>query len=33
MGLISTEDAEEIVYAESNDHVTNDVTHPYYVIV
>jgi len=33
MGLISIEDGQEIVYAESNGHVTDDVTRPYDVIV
>jgi len=33
MGLISVEGIWEIVYAESNGHVTNDVTRPYDVIV
>jgi len=32
-GLISIEDGQEIVYAESNGHVTDDVTRPYDVIV
>jgi len=29
MGLISMEDILEIVYAESNGHMTDDVTRPY----
>jgi len=31
--LISIEDVQEIAYAESNGHVTDDVTRPYDVIV
>jgi len=33
IGLISIEDVQEIVYAESNCHVTDDVTRPYNVMV
>ena len=32
-GLIYTEDVQEIVYAESNGHLVDDVTQPYDVIV
>ena len=32
-GVISIDDVQEIVYAESNGHVTEDVTRPYDIIV